>query len=106
MIPPLITLQHAEIKLTNQLFLKIDDFQLQKHEFAVIVGHNGSGKSSLAKFLVQHQPPYNGQYQNDFSKISLLSFEQQQLLIEEIYRDLNNDCVDPDDHGKTAAQII
>ena len=56
MIPPLITLQHAEIKLTNQLFLKIDDFQLQKHEFAVIVGHNGSGKSSLAKFLVQHQP--------------------------------------------------
>lgn len=106
MIQPLITLQHAEIKLTNQLFLKIDDFQLQKHEFSVIVGHNGSGKSSLAKFLVQHQPPYNGQYQNDFSKISLLSFEQQQLLIEEIYRDLNNDCVDPDDHGKTAAQII
>ncbi|SMB78718.1 molybdate transport system ATP-binding protein [Pasteurella testudinis DSM 23072] len=103
---PAIRLQHAEIKITNQLLLKIDDFQIKTHQFTVIVGHNGSGKSTLAKFLAQKTAPYNGSYHNRFERISLLSFEQQQQLIEQIYRDLNNDCVDPDYHGRTAAEVI
>lgn len=101
-----VQLQQAEIKITSRLFLTIDQFQIKPHEFAVIVGHNGSGKSTLAKFLAQKNPPYNGQYQNPFEQISLLSFEQQQQIIEQIFRDLNNDCVDPDYHGKTAAELI
>lgn len=103
---PAIQLQQAEIRITSQLYLNIDDFQLNTHEFAVIVGHNGSGKSTLAKFLAQKNPPYAGSYHNHFERISLLSFEQQQQLIEQIYRDLNNDCVDPDYHGRTAAEVI
>ncbi|KGQ70732.1 molybdenum ABC transporter ATP-binding protein [Chelonobacter oris] len=101
-----IQLQQAEIKITNRLFLKIADFQIKPNEFAVIVGHNGSGKSTLAKFLAQNKAPYQGGYRNHFEHIALLSFEQQQQIIEQIYRDLNNDCVDPDYHGKTAAELI
>ncbi|WP_267963705.1 molybdate ABC transporter ATP-binding protein ModF [Testudinibacter sp. TR-2022] len=105
-MPTAIQLQQAQIKISNQLFVTIDNFQIMPNEFAVIVGHNGSGKSTLAKFLAQKKAPYTGDYQNSFQQISLLSFEQQQQIVEQIYRDLNNDCVDPDYHGKTAAELI
>lgn len=101
-----VLLQQANIKINAQLSVKIEHFQLKLHEFAVIVGHNGSGKSTLATFLAQKHPPYDGQYYNHFDRISLMSFEQQQHIVEQIYRDLNNDCIDPDYHGKTAAEFI
>ncbi|OBW99731.1 molybdenum ABC transporter ATP-binding protein [Gallibacterium genomosp. 1] len=79
---------------------------MKEKTFDVIVGHNGSGKSTLSKFISQHHLPYEGHYKNTFEKISLVSLAQQQLLLEQIFRDLNNDSVSPDDHGKTAKQII
>ena len=101
-----IKLQQAKIKITSELWLHIDHFTIEEKTFNVIVGHNGSGKSTLSKFISQHQPPYEGHYQNTFEKISLVSLAQQQVLLEQIFRDLNNDSVSPDDHGKTAKQII
>ncbi|MFC0322954.1 molybdate ABC transporter ATP-binding protein ModF [Gallibacterium melopsittaci] len=101
-----IQLQQAKIKITSQQWLYVDQFKLQEKSFTVIVGHNGSGKSTLSKFISQYQPPYSGQYTNNFQKISLVSLAQQQLLLEQIYRDLNNDSVSPDDQGKTTQQII
>lgn len=101
-----IKLQQAKIKITSELWLHIDHFAIEEKTFNVIVGHNGSGKSTLSKFISQHQPPYEGHYQNTFEKISLVSLAQQQVLLEQIFRDLNNDSVSPDDHGKTAKQII
>lgn len=101
-----ITFQQAKIKITSELWFHIDNFQIKEKTFDVIVGHNGSGKSTLSKFISQHHLPYEGHYKNTFEKISLVSLAQQQLLLEQIFRDLNNDSVSPDDHGKTAKQII
>ncbi|MFC0308287.1 molybdate ABC transporter ATP-binding protein ModF [Gallibacterium trehalosifermentans] len=101
-----VHLKQAKMRITSQQWLYVDQFQLQEKSFTIIVGHNGSGKSTLSRFISQYQPPYSGQYTNDFQKISLVSLAQQQLLLEQIYRDLNNDSVSPDDHGKTAQQII
>ena len=101
-----IQLQHATIKITSQQWLHVEQFQLTSPSFTVIVGHNGSGKSTLSKFLSQHELPETGSYLNEFNKISLVSLAQQQVLMEQIFRDLNNDSVSPDDKGKTARQII
>ncbi|OBX08050.1 ATP-binding cassette domain-containing protein, partial [Gallibacterium genomosp. 3] len=101
-----IQLQQAKIKITSQQWLHIEQFQISEKSFTVIVGHNGSGKSTLSKFISQHQQPYLGEYINHFQKIALVSLAQQQTLLEQIFRDLNNDSVSPDDHGKTAQQIM
>lgn len=43
---------------------------------------------------------------NDFQRIAMLSFEQQQKIIEAIFNDRNNDTVSSDDFGLTACQVI
>ena len=101
-----IQLDQVKIKITSQQWLQIAQFKITPLSFTVIVGHNGSGKSTLSKFISQHQAPYSGKYSNDFKNISLVSLAQQQILLEQIFRDLNNDSVSPDDQGKTARQIM
>ncbi|OBX09066.1 molybdenum ABC transporter ATP-binding protein [Gallibacterium salpingitidis] len=101
-----IQLDQVKIKITSQQWLQITQFKITPLSFTVIVGHNGSGKSTLSKFISQHQAPYSGKYSNDFKNISLVSLAQQQILLEQIFRDLNNDSVSPDDQGKTARQIM
>ncbi|OBX09634.1 molybdenum ABC transporter ATP-binding protein [Gallibacterium salpingitidis] len=101
-----IQLDQVKIKITSQQWLQITQFKITPLSFTVIVGHNGSGKSTLSKFISQHQAPYSGKYSNDFKNISLVSLAQQQILLEQIFRDLNNDSVNPDDQGKTARQIM
>lgn len=101
-----LQLSQAKIKINNQRFIDVDEFTLQQGDYAVIVGRNGSGKSSLANFLSQHQTVYSGEYYNSFNQIELLSLNKQQKLKETIFKDINNDCNDPDYQGKTATEII
>lgn len=96
----------ATFSLFQHNKLIIDNLTIGPHDFWVMVGGNGSGKTAFALALQGKIPPYSGEYQNDFRNIALLSFEQQQKIIEEIFKQRNNDTVSPDDFGLTVRQVI
>ncbi|WP_150538198.1 molybdate ABC transporter ATP-binding protein ModF [Actinobacillus vicugnae] len=103
---PNINIQNAQFSLTSSHKLSIESFQINAHDFWVVVGGNGSGKTAFARALHQSLSCYAGEYHNSFQHIALLSFEQQQKIIEQIFKDRNNDAISPDDFGLSARQII
>lgn len=103
---PLLTITNARFSLVKQHKLTIDALQIQPNDFWVVVGGNGSGKTAFSLALQGKLSLYSGQYENSFQHIQLLSFEQQQKIIEQIFKDRNNDTISPDDFGLTARQVI
>ena len=102
----MLSIHQAQFSLYQHRKLIIDQLTIRSADFWVVVGSNGSGKSALAQALAGEIPCYIGKYQNTFSRIALLSFEQQQKIITQIFKDRNNDTVSPDDFGLTARQVI
>ena len=102
----MLSIHQAQFSLYQHRKLIIEQLTIHPTEFWVVVGGNGSGKSALAQALAGEIPCYAGEYQNTFSRIALLSFEQQQKIITQIFKDRNNDTVSPDDFGLTARQVI
>lgn len=100
-----LTLHQTEFAL-NKNRLKIDHFQLHPHDYWVVVGGNGSGKSALANALLGSLPLISGEFSSPFKQPALLSFEHQQKVLAQIFNDRNNDTVSPDDFGLTARQVI
>lgn len=101
-----LTIENAIFPLAKRNKLIVDNLTIRQHDFWVVVGGNGSGKTAFSLALkgdIKHQ---SGQYKNEFQNIQLLSFEQQQKIIEQIFNDRNNDSVSPDDFGLTARQVI
>ncbi len=101
-----VNIQQAEFLLNQKNRLKIPHFQIQQGDFWVVVGSNGSGKTAFSLVVEGKIPVYSGQYENTFSNIQQFSFEKQQKILEQTFRDRNNDCISPDDFGKTARQTI
>ncbi|QLB17997.1 molybdate ABC transporter ATP-binding protein ModF [Mannheimia granulomatis] len=99
-------IENAAFSLHKQQKLTIKKLTIQSNDFWVVVGGNGSGKTAFSLALQGKLPIYSGSYDNHFQNIQLLSFEQQQKIIEKIFNDRNNDSVSPDDFGLTARQII
>ena len=99
-------LQNATFPLDQRKKLNIENLTIQTNDFWAIVGGNGSGKSALAQALCGKISCSAGELQNDFQRIVMLSFEQQQKIMEAIFNDRNNDTVSPDDFGLTARQVI
>ncbi|AHG74585.1 ModF protein [Mannheimia varigena USDA-ARS-USMARC-1296] len=103
---PLLHIENATFSLHKQQKLTVENLTVQPHNFWVVVGGNGSGKTAFSLALQGKLSLYSGQYENRFQNIQLLSFEQQQKIIEQIFNDRNNDNVSPDDFGLTARQVI
>ena len=103
---PQLRLQNATFPLAQRKKLNIENLMIQANDFWAIVGGNGSGKSALAQALCGKIPCSVGELQNDFQRIAMLSFEQQQKIMEAIFNDRNNDTVSSDDFGLTACQVI
>ncbi|OOR98992.1 molybdate ABC transporter ATP-binding protein ModF [Haemophilus paracuniculus] len=101
-----ITLTEAQFKLNSQRSICIEQFELNQHDYWVIIGGNGSGKTLFSQILSKNLPLEQGEMDNRFQKISLISFEQQRKMVEAIFNERNNDSISPDDFGKTAKQII
>ncbi|MEG9529766.1 molybdate ABC transporter ATP-binding protein ModF [Mannheimia indoligenes] len=101
-----LTIKDAQFSLAEHQKLTIDELTIQPNTFWVIVGGNGSGKTAFSLALQGKLSLYSGQYENRFQNIQLLSFEQQQKIIEQIFKDRNNDTISPDDFGLTARQVI
>lgn len=103
---PLLQIENATFSLHKQQKLTVENLTVQPHDFWVVVGGNGSGKTAFSLALQGKLSLYSGDYENRFQNIQLLSFEQQQKIIEQIFNDRNNDNVSPDDFGLTARQVI
>lgn len=101
-----LTIENATFPLAKHNKLIIDNLTIRKHDFWVIIGGNGSGKTAFSLALKGEIPHQSGRYENLFQNIHLLSFEQQRKIIEQIFKDRNNDNVSPDNFGLTAQQII
>jgi molybdate transport system ATP-binding protein len=72
------------------------------------VGSNGSGKSALARALSGELTLLSGQYENRFSRVTRLSFEQLQKLVSDEWQRNNTDLLSPgeEDTGRTTEEII
>lgn len=101
-----LQISNATFFLHKQQKLTVENLTIQPHDFWVVVGGNGSGKTAFSLALQGKLSLYSGDYENRFQNIQLLSFEQQQKIIEQIFNDRNNDNVSPDDFGLTARQVI
>ncbi|MFA9500724.1 molybdate ABC transporter ATP-binding protein ModF [Mannheimia sp. E30BD] len=99
-------ISNALFSLQKQQKLTVENLTIQPHNFWVVVGGNGSGKTAFSLALQGKLSLYSGEYENSFQNIQLLSFEQQQKIIEQIFKDRNNDTISPDDFGLTARQVI
>lgn len=100
-----LVMRNAQFELHQNNLLSIPHFEIHSCDFWVVMGYNGSGKTAFSLALEKKLSLYNGEYQNQFDSISLLSFEKQQKILEQTFKDLNNDEA-PDDFGKTAREII
>ncbi|AWW33796.1 molybdate ABC transporter ATP-binding protein ModF [Mannheimia varigena] len=103
---PSLHIKNATFSLHKQQKLTVENLTIQPHDFWVVVGGNGSGKTAFSLALQGKLSLYSGEYENNFQNIQLLSFEQQQKIIEQIFNDRNNDNVSPYDFGLTARQVI
>ncbi|TCP94949.1 molybdate transport system ATP-binding protein [Cricetibacter osteomyelitidis] len=101
-----LQLTNATFLLHKKNFLNIPHFTIQEKDYWVVSGGNGSGKTAFALALQGKLALYEGEYRNDFVRISTLSFEKQQEILEKTFKNRNNDAVSPDDFGATARQTI
>ncbi|OOH89071.1 molybdate ABC transporter ATP-binding protein ModF [Pasteurellaceae bacterium 15-036681] len=101
----MIHIQNSSFQLHKSQLI-IEKLEINPSDFWVIVGGNGSGKTAFSQALLGNLPLARGQFDNHFCKMALSSFEQQQKIIEAVFNQRNNDCVDPDDFGITAREMI
>ncbi|MBN6066184.1 molybdate ABC transporter ATP-binding protein ModF [Aggregatibacter actinomycetemcomitans] len=99
-------IENARFVLHEKRLLNLPHFIVQKHDYWVVVGSNGSGKTAFSLALQGALRLECGEYHCDFKRIQRLSFEQQQQILEQTFKDRNNDAISPDDFGKTTRQII
>ncbi|MDU8924455.1 molybdate ABC transporter ATP-binding protein ModF [Pasteurellaceae bacterium LIM206] len=101
-----LILHEAEFRLHKNLRLSAPHFVIRQGDFWAVIGSNGSGKTAFSLALEGKLRLESGRYDNQFNKVSLLSFEKQQRILEATFKDRNNDTVSPDDFGKTARETI
>lgn len=73
---PLLSLQHVSLSLPNVVAPILSDihYEVKQGDFILILGSNGSGKSSLLKLISQQYHPTEGQVRfNHDIKISVLT---------------------------------
>jgi len=102
----MLNFENARFKLRQNRFLILPHFEIFPRDYWVVVGSNGSGKTAFSLALEGALPLYSGERHNSFQHVHLLSFEKQQQILEQTFKDRNNDMVSPDDFGKTARQMI
>ncbi|WP_109077991.1 molybdate ABC transporter ATP-binding protein ModF [Aggregatibacter kilianii] len=101
-----LNIENAQFLLHEKRLLNLPHFCVKARDYWVVMGSNGSGKTAFSLALQGALPLESGEYHCDFNGIRLLSFELQQRILEQTFKDRNNDAVSPDDFGKTARQTI
>ncbi|MEE9661004.1 molybdate ABC transporter ATP-binding protein ModF [Enterobacter cloacae complex sp. CARB60] len=101
-------ISQGTFRLSDTRTLAIADLTIRAGESWAFVGTNGSGKSALARALASELTLLKGEYQNDFTRLTRLSFEQLQKLVSDEWQRNNTDLLSPgeEDTGRTTAEII
>ena len=111
----MLTFSNAKFRLSDELTVSIDNLQLNDHDLIVLLGHNGSGKTALARALAGELPLTSGEVKSEEGGVKseggevkseggefgasntlgyraqLVSFEGQQELFEADYNMRNSD---------------
>ncbi|SNY80120.1 molybdate ABC transporter ATP-binding protein ModF [Enterobacter sp. CC120223-11] len=103
-----LQISQGTFRLSDTQTLSIESLTLQSGGSWAFVGSNGSGKSALARALSGELTLLSGSRENQFSRITRLSFEQLQKLVSDEWQRNNTDMLsaDEDDTGRTTAEII
>lgn len=86
--------------------IRIADWTIRGGECWAVLGRNGSGKQHLTRLLTGKLEVRSGVCINEFRRIGVLSFEQQQRFFEEEIRNDDTDITDEVDIGSTVAEIL
>ena len=103
-----LQISQGTFRLSDTKTLKIEHLTVGAGESWAFVGSNGSGKSALARALSGELTLLSGQYENRFSRVTRLSFEQLQKLVSDEWQRNNTDLLSPgeEDTGRTTEEII
>lgn len=103
-----LTISAGNFRLSDSLTLSLPSLTITAQQSWAFVGANGSGKSALARALCNDLLQLSGSYENSFTSIVRLSFEQLQQLVYTEWQRNNTDLLsaDEDDTGRTTAEII
>lgn len=86
--------------------IELTDWRLPEGARAVILGGNGSGKSSLARLLTGNLPIRQGQFNRPGGRVVWVSQETQQALYEEELRRDESDLTDVPHEGTPVIELL
>ena len=117
----MLTFSNAKFRLSDELTVSIDALQLNDHDLIVLLGHNGSGKTALARALAGELPLTSGEVKLEGAQAAesgaaetnalgyraqLVSFEGQQELFEADYNMRNSDATTAKEEQGMLAQDL
>ena len=114
----MLTFSNAKFRLSDELTVSIDALQLNDHDLIVLLGHNGSGKTALARALAGELPLTSGEVKLEGAesgaagtnalgyRAQLVSFEGQQELFEADYNMRNSDATTAKEEQGLLAQDL
>ncbi|MDF7671520.1 molybdate ABC transporter ATP-binding protein ModF [Orbaceae bacterium ESL0721] len=105
----MLHIKQASFKINDyKTFSITSELTIHPNSAWAFVGRNGSGKSTLVRALAGEQQLLLGEISNQFKRISHISLEQLQKIIEAEWQRNNSDMLAPDedDSGQTTEEII
>lgn len=101
-----ITFTEAVFALDEERTVNLGSLTITPNDLIVLIGGNGSGKTSIAKALNGEVPLKSGVAPTNYHPV-LVSFEKQMELFEADYEMRNSDCTTPEEEiGITPALIL
>ncbi|MFC0179078.1 molybdate ABC transporter ATP-binding protein ModF [Thorsellia kenyensis] len=101
-----LSLSEVVFRLNYNRFFTINSARIERNDFLVIVGQNGSGKSAIGAALAGYLDILSGDVNNSFESIELVSFEYLQRILNKEWARDNTDNLLEDEIGKTAQEFI
>lgn len=99
----MLSLHQASFCIEKTQKLTVSELKLRKNDFLVVVGANGSGKSTFAKLLSDISQFNQGINTSCYKRIMRISFEQQLHLFETEWNRCNTDFIGDDESLSTTA---
>ncbi len=101
-----ISFTDAVFNLTDTKDVTIGNIKIEPNDLIVLIGENGSGKTSIAKAFNAELPLKSGVAPTNYHP-TLVSFEKQMELFEADYQMRNSDCTTPEEEiGITPEKIF
>ena len=98
--------QNAVFRINDDLEVNLGNLTIKPSDLIVLIGGNGSGKTSLARALNAELPLKSGIAPENYHPV-LVSFEKQMQLLEDDYKMRNNDNASEEEaHGITPNKLF